>query len=625
MTIFQAEQISKAYSEKVLFSQISFGITQGEKLALIAQNGTGKTSLLNIIAGIDQPDEGNCSYRNDLKIAYLQQQPLFDPELKVSNALLYSDSEICCLVREYEELMDEERIQPGNNNKKLQFLIERMDALNGWDYEQRIKQVLTKLKIGNLGAKVGQLSGGQQKRLALASILIDDADFILMDEPTNHLDLEMIEWLEAYLSRKKQTLMLVTHDRYFLDSVCTGIIELDQGVLYNHRGSYAQFLEKKQERLESQSSQTDKATNLLRKESEWMRRSPKARTTKSKARIDAFYTLQEKASVQHANQIDSIQVNMARMGKKILELTDISKKFGDIRVLDTFSYVFKRGERVGIVGPNGCGKSTLLNLITGSVTPDHGSIVKGETIEYGYYRQEGLQVEDDKRVIDVITDIAESISLGGGRTMTASQLLFYFNFSQSSQYNRVGKLSGGEKRRLYLLTILMKNPNFLILDEPTNDFDIHTLNVLEEFLAGFEGCLLVVSHDRYFLDKIVDHIFVFEDAGVIKDFTGNYTEYRIRQEANKSAPAKTQKVASKVVANTRSDKNKLSYKEKQEYIQLEASIDVLEKEKTRIIESMNKGVLSPEELITVSQRYSELEKELDEKTDRWLKLSEKDT
>jgi ABC transport system ATP-binding/permease protein len=625
VTIFQAEQISKAYSEKVLFKQISFGITQGEKLALIAQNGTGKTSLLNIIAGIDQPDEGICSYRNDLKLAYLQQQPLFDPELKVSHALLYSDSEISCLVREYEELMDEESIHPGKNNKKLQFLIERMDALNGWDYELRIKQVLTKLKIGNLNTKVGQLSGGQQKRLALARILIDDADFILMDEPTNHLDLEMIEWLEAYLSRKKQTLLLVTHDRYFLDSVCTGIIELDKGVLYNYRGSYANFLDKKQERLESQSAQTDKATNLLRKESEWMSRSPKARTTKSKARIEAFYSLQEKASVQHDNQIDSIQVNMARMGKKILELTDISKKFDDTLVLKTFSYVFKRGERVGIVGPNGCGKSTFLNIITGSVTPDHGSIVKGETIEFGYYRQEGLQVDDDKRVIDVITDIAESISLGGGKTMTASQLLFYFNFSQPSQYNRVKKLSGGEKRRLYLLTILIKNPNFLILDEPTNDFDIHTLNVLEEFLAGFEGCLLVVSHDRYFLDKIVDHIFVFEDVGIIKDFTGNYTEYRIRQGANNPAPAKIQKLANKVVAEKQTDKNKLTYKERQEYVQLEASIDALEKEKTVIIETMNKGVLSPEELVIASQRFSELEKELNEKTDRWLTLAEKET
>ncbi len=623
MSIFQAEQISKSYSEKVLFKQISFGISQGDKVALIARNGSGKTTLLNVIAGLDKPDEGSVSFRNDIRVAYLQQEPIFDPDLKVSQALLQADTELTTLIREYEEFIEIGNIHSANDQKRLQHLIERMDAMNAWDFERRIKQVLTQLKIDNLGMKVGQLSGGQQKRLAMASILIDDADFILMDEPTNHLDLEMIEWLEAFLSRKKQTLLLVTHDRYFLDTVCNGIIELDQGNLHHYRGNYSYFLEKKAERLSSQMSQTDKATNLLRKETEWMRRSPKARTTKSKARIESFYELEEKAATQSEGQVESIKVDMARMGKKILELTNVSKRFDDHLVVDTFSYVFKRGERVGIVGPNGSGKSTLLNIITGALKADNGKVVTGETIKYGYYRQEGLQVDANKRVIDVITDIAESISLGVGRTMTASQLLHYFNFAQTSQYDRVGKLSGGEKRRLYLVTILMSNPNFLILDEPTNDFDINTLNVLEEFLTGFEGCLVVVSHDRYFLDKIVDHLFVFENHGHIKDFTGNYTDYRLKKEVLEATTKKPVKDYDKASPSRVPDKHKLSYKEKQEYKMLECNIEALENEKADLLASMSDNVLTQEELLAASLRFSDVEKELEDKSDRWLRLSEK--
>lgn len=623
MTIFQAEQISKVFSDKTLFKHISFGISQGDKVAIIARNGSGKTTLLNIIAGLDQPDEGSCSFKTGLRIAYLKQEPDFDPEIKVSQALLHTDTELTNLIREYEEFTESNADTNDINPNKLQELVERMDSLGAWDFEQRIKQILTRLKIGNMNMKVGQLSGGQKKRLALAGILIDDADFILMDEPTNHLDLEMTEWLEGFLSRKKQSLLLVTHDRYFLDAVCNGIIELDQGILYNYRGNYSHFLQKKHERLSNQETQTTKAVNLLRKESEWMKRSPKARTTKSKARIDSFYDLKEKASIQGEQQMDSIKVDMTRLGKKILELVNVSKKYDDNLVIDSFSYVFKRGERVGIVGPNGCGKTSLLNIITENTDASDGKVVKGETIQFGYYKQDGLQIDNDKRVIDVITDISESISLGEGRVMTASQLLHYFNFTQASQYDKAAKLSGGEKRRLYLLTVLMKNPNFLILDEPTNDFDINTLNVLEEYLKSFEGCLVIVSHDRYFLDNIVDHLFVFQGSGKIKDFTGNYTDYRLKMEKSKPVTVKAAKEKEAPAKTVKTKSGKLSFKEQQEYTYLESHIEELEKEKSGLLDAMNSGKLPQDELLECSIRFQKLEQELEEKTDRWLQLSER--
>ena len=624
MNYFQAEQISKAYGEKVLFEEISFSLSRGDKVGLIARNGTGKTTLLHIIAGLEQPDSGTCSYRSGLRVACLPQDPVFDPTHTVAQALLDDDNEITRTLRRYEELVHKPK-DPTDaiHARQLQEVMERMDALQAWDFETRISQVLSQLKIGDITARVGELSGGQVKRLALAQILVGETDLMLLDEPTNHLDVEMIEWLENYLARKKTTLLLVTHDRYFLDAVCNEIIELENENLYHYRGNYSYFLEKKQERMEAEASQAEKATNLLRKETEWMRRSPQARTTKSKARIGAFYELKDKATLNQQSETGAIKMEMARMGKKILELDGVSKSFDGLKVVDDFSYVFKRGERAGIVGPNGTGKSTLLNLITGALLPGKGNITTGETIQFGYYRQEGLQVDDNKKVIEVITDIAEHIKMGKGLSFTASQFLYYFNFPHAAQQNLVGKLSGGEKRRLYLMTVLMKNPNFLILDEPTNDLDIATLNVLEGFLESFEGCLLIVSHDRYFLDKLVDHIFVFDHGGRIKDFPGNYSEYRLKKNAANREDKKAEKPAAPAKpAEKPREKTKLSYKEQKEYETLEQDIEKLEVQKKQLLEKMNSGSLNPEELLEVSQQYSQTEQAIERKTDRWIELSE---
>jgi len=623
MNFLQANNISKAYSEKILFEGISLSISQGQKVALIARNGTGKTTLLNILAGADQPDQGECTYRNDLRMAYLPQDPVFDPDITVSMALLSADNEETRTIRAYEELIgDEETAADPVKQQKLQALTAQMDALQAWDYEQRIKQILTTLKVDNLRAKTGTLSGGQLKRLALAKILIEDAEFILLDEPTNHLDVDMIEWLENYLSRQKMTLLVVTHDRYFLDAVCNEIIELENGRLFTYRGNYGYYLEKKQERLAAEAAQSDRAANLLKKETEWMRRTPQARTTKSKARIGGYHSLKEKAQKQTEGEAGDIKINMTRLGKKILELKEVSKTYDDLTVVDDFSYIFKKGERTGIVGPNGTGKSTLLKIITGQLQPDSGEVITGETIRFGYYRQEGLKVNDNKKVIEVITDIAENIRLDKDTWMSAPQFLQYFNFPFSMHHNRVGKLSGGEKRRLYLLTVLINNPNFLILDEPTNDLDIHTLNLLEDFLTRFPGCLIIVSHDRYFLDRLTEHLFVFKGPGDIKDFPGNYTDFRKKQkrleEEKKAAAPKNDKP----VAAKKREKKKLSYKEQKEFDALEKEIGKLEEEKAGLLEKMNAGTLPADELMKTSTRFEELEQILDSKTNRWLELSE---
>lgn len=624
---FQAEQISKSFGEKVLFREISFSVFQGDKLGLIARNGSGKTTLLNIIAGLDQPDQGKCSYKNDLRIAYLKQEPDFDPDDTVADAILFSDNDVTRTVREYEEFMQETGDQL--DEKAYQAIMERMDALEAWDYEQRIRQVLTRLKIGDLKARVGDLSGGQQKRLALARILIGDADFILLDEPTNHLDIDMIEWLESYLGRQKLTLLVITHDRYFLDAVCQGILELDDGEVYTFPGNYARFLEKKQERLQEQTARSDKALNLLRKEQEWMRRSPPARTTKSKARIDAFYELKEQSRNRREHLPGEIRVEMARLGNKILELQGLEKSFGALRVLHDFSHVFKKGERIGIAGPNGSGKTTLLNVITGQLQPDKGSVTRGETLVFGYYRQDGLQVDEGRKVIDVITDIAESIDLGNGKVFTAAQLLHYFNFSYKAQHDQAARLSGGEKRRLYLITVLMQKPNFLILDEPTNDLDIETLNVLEDFLQGFPGCLLVVSHDRYFLDRLTDHLLVFEHDGQIRGYTGNYTAYRLKKAGEERAAEKTRERHSvspaggeRKPARTPREKKKRTYREQQEFDRLEQEIETLEHEKDLLLDQMNSGSLSPDDMLDASRRFGQITAELERKGDRWLELAE---
>jgi len=507
----QAREISKAYGENVLFEDISISIDQGQKVALIAKNGTGKTTLMNILAGIDEPDSGYCTYRSGLRVSYLPQDPSFDPGYTVAEALLSADNEQTRTIRAYEESLQDAG-DPAHA-KRLQELIERMDALQAWDYEQKVKQILTSLKIGDLKARVGTLSGGQVKRLALAKILIEEADFVLLDEPTNHLDIDMIEWLEAFFSRQKITLLMVTHDRYFLDAVCNEIVEIEHGKVYNYRGNYAYYLEKKQERKEAEASQNERAINLLRKETEWMRRSPPARTTKSKARIHSYHDLKDKASKIQQGESGEIRMDMTRMGKKILELRHVVKQFDSKTVINDFSYIFKRGEKVGIVGPNGTGKTTLLNIITRKIRPDDGKVITGETIHFGYYHQDGITVEDDKKVLEVITDIADRIRLARDHWISAAQFLRHFNFPNHMHNDRVAKLSGGEKRRLYLLTVLMKNPNFLILDEPTNDLDIETLNILEDYLIRFPGCLLIVSHDRYFLDRLSDHLFVFKDVG----------------------------------------------------------------------------------------------------------------
>ncbi len=619
----QAKDISKAYGEKVLFQGISLSIAQGQKVALIARNGTGKTTLLNILAGLDQPDEGYCTYKTGLRIAYLPQEPSFDPGLSVSEALLSVDNEQTRAIRSYEEFMGE----AGNANDpakagELQKQIERMDSLQAWDYEQRVKQILTMLKVGNLRAKVKSLSGGQVKRLALARILIEEPGFVLLDEPTNHLDISMIEWLEAFLSRQKIPLLMVTHDRYFLDSVCNEILEMENGIIHTYKGGYAHYLEKKQERKNAEASQNEKAINLLRRETEWMRRSPPARTTKSKARIQAFHELTDKAAKQQEAGAGEIRMDMARLGKKVLELQNVRKSYDSLAVVHDFSHVFNRGERVGVVGPNGTGKSTLLNIITRAVQPDAGKVITGETIQFGYFRQEGIKAENHKKVIEVITDHAERIRMDKDHWMSAAQFLRYFNFPNHMHHDRVEKLSGGEKRRLYLLTVLIKNPNFLILDEPTNDLDIDTLNLLEDYLLRYQGCLVIVSHDRYFLDRLSDHLFVFKNVGDIKDFPGNYTAYRKKQQQTTPAGKKTRKDEKTVRTVRPREKKKPSYKEEKEFELLDAAIQKLETEKIQLLEKMNAGHLSPEELVKASKRFQETEALINEKTDRWLELSE---
>ncbi len=626
MNIFQAENLSKAFGTKILFEDISFSIDQGQKTALIARNGVGKSTLLNIIAGLEDADSGKCSYKNDIQIAYLPQNPIFDKRITLARALLDTDDQLAQTVLEYETLMEAGESAGDKDHsyiKKIESITQKMDDLNAWDFEATLKQIVGKLQIGNLNRKAGELSGGQIKRLALAKILIKDFDFLILDEPTNHLDIQMIEWFEDYLSRKNITLLLVSHDRYFIDKVCNDILELENGNVYRYNGNYSYFVEKKIERKAAEESQVEKAKNLLRKEAEWMRRSPKARTTKSKSRIKSFYELENKAEQTSDDKPKDIVIGAARLGKKILELNNVSKSFDDVLIIKDFSYTFKRFEKIGIVGPNGSGKSTFLNIITGALKPDSGTVVKGETIKYGYYKQDGLVVSEDKKVIDVVKDIAEIIPLGKDKTFTASQFLFYFNFPFEKQNDFVNKLSGGEKRRLYLISILMANPNFLILDEPTNDLDIDTLNVLEDYLASFQGCLIVVSHDRYFLDKVVDHVFAFSEKEPIKDFPGNYTDYSIWLSKQKTAEKLTEKSQKNKKQDVKpKEKTKLSYKEQKEFESLEQEIQALEAKKQILVEKMNSGELEHDELLEVSEAFSKVEKDLDVKTNRWIELSE---
>ncbi|MDO4229225.1 MAG: ABC-F family ATP-binding cassette domain-containing protein [Capnocytophaga sp.] len=617
MNLLSVENISKSFGERVLFQNISFGINKDQKIAFVAKNGTGKTTLLNIIAGKDQPDSGQVVARNGIHIAFLSQNPDFDGNLTIEETIFAVDNPILRVIHEYESAL-----QNPENEIKYQKAFEKMELHNAWDFENQYKQILSKLKLDNLQLKIKNLSGGQKKRLALANVLISKPDLLILDEPTNHLDLEMIEWLEQFFAKENITLFLVTHDRYFLERVCNEIVELDNGELFTYKGNYSYFLEKKELRLAQEQASVEKAKNLYVKELDWMRRQPKARTTKSKSRIDDFYIIKEQAHKRRKEHVVQLEINMERLGSKIVEFHNVSKQYGERIILNKFDYNFLRGERVGIIGKNGTGKSTFLNLLTQKIAPDSGKIIIGDTIKFGYYTQEGIKVKEGQKVIEVIQKYGEYIPLLKGKTLSAAQLLERFLFDRKKQYDYVEKLSGGELKRLYLCTILIQNPNFLILDEPTNDLDIVTLNVLEEFLLDYPGCLLVVSHDRYFMDKIVDHLFVFRGDGIVEDFPGNYTDFRVYEE---STPPPTEDISEKKETTKnvwRKDGLKgLSFNEQKEFNRLEKEIPNLEAEKTKIEELFANGNLSSDEIHQKSIKLQQIITELDEKTERWFELS----
>ncbi len=622
LSYLQVDNLSKRFGEQLLFENITFGIGKGQKVALIAKNGTGKSTLLRIIAGKDSAETGTVIFRNDISIGILEQDPVLNPDNTVFEEVFNSESPILTLLKSYENAI------ACNDISLLEKLIPEMDAHAAWDYETTVKQILSELKINTYDKKISQLSGGQKKRIGLAKILISNPEFLILDEPTNHLDIEMTEWLEDYLGKANCTLLMVTHDRYFLDRVCNQIIEIDEFGLFSYTGNYAYYLAKREERIANRNTVIDKARNLLRTEQEWMRRMPQARSHKAQYRIDNFYKIKETASQNISQKKMELDIQGKRLGKKILELDHVSKSFDGHCVLRDFSYKFVRGEKIGIVGKNGVGKSTFLNIITQNLEPDSGSISIGETVVYGYYKQSGIVFNENDRVIDIVKNISERIELGNGKVMSASQFLEYFMFTDKQQYSLVEKLSGGERRRLYLLTVLINNPNFLILDEPTNDLDIVTLNVLEEYLQNFKGCLLIVSHDRFFTDKVADRIFAFEGNGIIKDFPGNYTIYKNKKEEEKELQEKENKEKKKQEAATppspgkSNKKPRLSFKEKQEMQQLESEMEQLNAEKTAIETTLSSGTLSPGELLDKSNRIAEIISALDEKEMRWLELSE---
>ena len=616
----QIEGISKRFGDLELFSNISFTVEERQRIGLIARNGRGKSTLLKIIAGEEPCDEGRITLRGGIRVGYLEQEPSFDGELTVIEACLQRNPETAGVIARYERAVD------AGNEKELQHLMEEMDRLAAWDYEHRAKQVLGKLKILRFDQPVKELSGGQRKRIALAAVLIEQPDLMILDEPTNHLDMEMVEWLEDYLARISCSLLMVTHDRYFLDNVCNDIIEIDDNILYRYKGNYSYFLQRRDERLQNQAAETARARNLLRKELDWMRRQPQARAHKAKYRIDAFYKLEEKAAAMRDDSKVSLEVKAQYIGNKIFVLRALSKAFPGKVITKDFYYTFSRYEKLGIVGNNGTGKSTFIKMLLGRVAPDSGTVEVGETVKWGYYSQDGLSFNEDMKVIDVVKNIAEVIPMAG-KMLTASQFLQHFLFSPEKQYSYVYKLSGGEKRRLYLCTVLMSNPNFLILDEPTNDLDIETLQVLEEYLSDFKGCVIVVSHDRYFMDRVVDHIFVFNGEGDIKDFPGNYTDWRDWRDEERAATAKAAaekeaKIAAPKQSYRAEEKRKLTFKEKREYEALEAEIMELETEKESIEQEMSSGTLANDVLLEKSKRIQQVMELIDEKTMRWLELSE---
>ena len=621
MNYLSVENLTKSFGDRLLFADLTFGIDQGQKVAIVAKNGSGKTTLLRCLMDLEQIDSGRVVYRNDIRVAFMEQTENMDESQTILESIFDHDlPELKALKKYNEALID-------NDQDKLNECYEELTELNAWDYEVRVNQILSVLKLTDSKRLIGSLSGGQKKRVALAKALLSDADFMILDEPTNHLDLDMIEWLESYLSTSKSTLLMVTHDRYFLEVVCDTIFELSEETLYQYKGNFSYYLEKKAEREEQTQATIDKARNTFRKELEWIRRQPKARTTKSKSRIDAFDDIKKTAHQRIDKDEIDIPIKMERLGTKILELHHMGKSFGDTKILNDFSYHFKRKERVGIVGQNGAGKTTFLNLIQGKESLDKGKVVVGETIVFGYYSQELIQVDPDKRVIEVIKDIAEFIPLEKGKQLSAGQLLERFLFPRDAHYQYVHKLSGGEKRRLKLLTVLMSNPNFLILDEPTNDLDIFVMSVLEEYLQLFEGCLIVVSHDRYFMDKMVDHLFVFEGDGEIKDIIGNYTDYRKnqKQEARELKNAPVKEVEVKEEAKTVEkliEKRKLSFKEKQEYEQLPNEIERLEEKKEKLTLELSDASKSNQQIMELGNELAKIVAELEQKSDRWLELAE---
>jgi ATP-binding cassette subfamily F protein uup len=631
MIYLRGENLGRRFGERVLFENLDLSIAKGERVAFIAKNGSGKTSLLNILTGREEPDGGgSVMIDKNITWTYLEQEPHFNENDTVLDAIFNTNHPKFRTVAEFELLTEKMELDPENTeiHEAMQKVMEDMELYQAWDLDNKVHTILTKLNLHHhLEQFCKSLSGGQRKRLALARVLIQEPDFVIMDEPTNHLDLQMIEWLEAWLQSLDLTMLLVTHDRYFLDKICNEIIELDMGKIYSYKGNYAYFLEKKEMRETYEQKEADTARKLAKKELEWMRRQPKARTTKSKSRIDAYYDLKEKASFKRDDSVVEIQMQMQRMGTKILEVHQLQKSYGDLKICNDFTHLFVPGERIGIIGQNGVGKSTFLNMLLGLEKQDGGSIVKGDTVKFGYYNQQGIQLSEDKRVIEVITDIAEYLEIGKGVKLSATMLLKQFLFDAKKQYNYVSSLSGGEKRRLYLLTILMAKPNFLVLDEPTNDLDIDTLNVLEDFLENYEGCMLIVTHDRYFMDNLVDSLFVFEGNGNIRSFNGNYQEYlnELDEEKNKDSKSKeTPKAAAPktIEVEVQPIKKKLSYKEQRELEQLTDDIEILHQQKTILEKKLASGSSNHEDVIQWSSDFEEVKSKLDEKEMRWLELSE---